>query len=444
MSNIIKAKYVKQNRQDFLIGTFSIKEIFKFTKHTNRLIVGFKENGEPEYNDAIQRFIEKSRVEKIADYLINDPDATFPTNIVLHIPIPVIDKYSRNEENQVTITLNDKVFSEVKKEEGDVYITIIDGQHRIKGIEVAIHRLKSEINTINKTLRGTENIELEKKLEYYMERLNDLLDIELVVTFFIEKTLEYQAMIFSTINRTQKRVSPSLVYSLFGLDTDDTPQKTALQIALSLNAHRSSPFYKRIKLYGGDYNKEINPPLSQATLVKSIINLISENLRESENDRFKKRKKLLKRSEGSKKFLPFRKYYAFDKDHIISDILFYFFNEIRSIFKENKISLWDFDETNKTTNILHTTVGYESLLKILIDILKFENITKLDPELSTKIFKDKYLNKLKTINVKNENRYSFNQRGKKYFYLDMSLAIWPSINKQDKRLIELEKLEMEK
>ena len=86
MENIIKAKYVKQNRQDFLIGTFSIKRIFKFTKYTERLIVGFKDNGEPEYNDSIQRSVEKSRVEKIADYLINDPDATFPTNIVLHIP----------------------------------------------------------------------------------------------------------------------------------------------------------------------------------------------------------------------------------------------------------------------------------------------------------------------------------------------------------------------
>ncbi|MEE6130532.1 DGQHR domain-containing protein, partial [Chryseobacterium arthrosphaerae] len=176
------------------------------------------------------------------------------------------------------------------------------------------------IELLIKHLRNNENKSLSEKLEYFQTRLNDLLNIQLVVTFFIDKTLEYQAMIFSTINRTQKRVSQSLVYSLFGLDTDDTPQKTALEIVLRLNGHPKSPFYKRIKLYGASYNKNDTPPLSQATMVKSIVSLISENLRESENDRYKKRKELLKRSTNSIKFLPFRNYYATDRDSMISDI----------------------------------------------------------------------------------------------------------------------------
>lgn len=237
MKNIIEAKYVKQNRQDFLIGTFSIRRILKFTRYTERLIVGFEENGEPIYNNSIQRSVEKSRVEKIADYLINDPDATFPTNIVLHIPKEIIENYDKDETDNVTIKINEKVFREVEKANGNIYITIIDGQHRIKGIEVAIERLKSIIDDLIKTLRGQDNGELTEKLKYSQERLDNLLNIELVVTFFVDKVLEYQAMIFSTINRTQKRVSPSLVYSLFGLDTDDTPQKTALQIVLQLNSH---------------------------------------------------------------------------------------------------------------------------------------------------------------------------------------------------------------
>jgi DGQHR domain-containing protein len=445
MNNIIQAKYVKQNRQDFLIGTFSIKNIFKFTKYTKRLIVGFKDNGEPDYNKHIQRIVEKPRVEKIADYLINDPDATFPTNIVLHIPIEIIDEYKRDENNQVTLKINEKVFSEIKKNNGDVYITIIDGQHRIRGIEVAITRLTNDIDILIKTLRKKESPELREKLEYFQERLNDLLGIELVVTFFIDKVLEYQAMIFSTINRTQKRVSPSLVYSLFGLDTDDTPQKTALQVVLQLNAHKKSPFYKRIKLYGGDYNKETNPPLSQATMVKSIVNLISENIRESENDRFRKRKELASRTDGSEKDLPFRSYYTNDKDFMISDILFYFFTTIRNIFKDGDFSLWNFNETNKPTNILHTTVGYESLLKILIEILsKVKLPEKLDYINSKEIFKTKNLFNIKALNIKDINRYSFNQRGKKYFHLDMSLVMWPPKSDSDKRLIELQKLEDDK
>ncbi len=444
-NNYIQALPVKQNKQDFLIGVYSINNIFKFTRYTQRLITGFDENDQPIYNKQIQRKIEKARANKIADFLINDPDATFPTNIVLHIPEEVIDEYNENEKNNfVDIKLDQKVFSEIEKKGGDVFISIIDGQHRIRGIEIAIERLKSDIEILITTLRGKSSPELEKKLNYFKERLQDLLNIELVVTFFINKTLEYQAMIFSTINRTQKRVSQSLVYSLFGLDTDDTPQKTALEIVLSLNGHPKSPFYKRIKLYGGSYGRNNNPPLSQATMVRSIVNLISESLRESENDRYKKRKDLLKRSEKSNRILPFRKYYATDRDGFISDILFFYFNEVRNVFEQDDKYLWDFKDNNRPSNILHTTVGYYALLEILVDILNETSIKeKLDYEKAHSLFYENYLNKIQELDVSDQNRYSFNQRGKKYFYLDMSLKIWPPSNNDDKRLIELRKLENE-
>ncbi|REC60432.1 hypothetical protein DRF65_20430 [Chryseobacterium pennae] len=434
----IEAIAVRQNKQDFLIGVYSIQEILKFTKYTRRLIVSYDEDGEPIYNEQIQRNIENPRVQKIADFLINDPDATFPTNIVLHIPIEVIDEYLVDEKNRVSITLNPKVFSELKKEDGNIFISIIDGQHRVKGIEIAIQRLRNEIDFLIKNLRINMSNSLENKLMFFQDRLNDLLNIQLVVTFFIDKTLEYQAMIFSTINRTQKRVSQSLVYSLFGLDTDDTPQKTALEIVLRLNGHKKSPFYKRIKLYGASYSKNDTPPLSQATMVKSIVNLISENLRESENDRYKKRKELLNRNSSSNRFLPFRKYYASDRDSLISDIMFFYFYEIKNIFE----GLWDFEGNNMPTNILHTTIGYESLLKILVDILKEEkNIEQLNYEISKTIFRDKYLKYIQDIDISNVNRYSFNQRGKKYFYLDMSLKIFPPEDLADLRLKELRTLE---
>ena len=108
----IEAIAVRQNKQDFLIGVYSIQEILKFTKYTKRLIVSYDDDGEPIYNEQIQRDIENPRVQKIADFLINDPDATFPTNIVLHIPFEVIDEYSVDGNNRVSIALNPKVFSE--------------------------------------------------------------------------------------------------------------------------------------------------------------------------------------------------------------------------------------------------------------------------------------------------------------------------------------------
>ena len=437
-NNIITTFPVVQNKQEFLVGIFQIRQIFKFTKYTNRLIVGFNEKGYPIYNKQIQRKIEKSRVKKIADYLINDPEATFPTNIVLHLPNEIIDEQKLNN-SLIEIAINNRVFEELKKDDGNVYISIIDGQHRIKGIEEAISRLESDCNSLSKILRDSANDDLKDRLNYLVGRLDDLKNIQLVVTFFIDKTLEYQAMVFSTINRTQKRVSQSLVYSLFGLDTGDTPQKTALEVVLRLNSHKLSPFYKRIKLYGGTYDRETSPPLSQATMVRSIVNLISENLRESENDRYKKRKNLIDRTPGSKKYLPFRKFYAIDKDEQISNTLFYYFNCVRELFKDkNHISYWDFPE-NETSikNIFHTTVGYDSLLKILVDILYVENPTKID---NLDIFK-KYLQLATNLKIDDVSRYSFNNRGKKFLYLDMSILIFPPKSAADKRLKELNDLE---
>ncbi|MFT4017692.1 MAG: DGQHR domain-containing protein [Agriterribacter sp.] len=433
---------VRQNQQEFVVGVFKIGQILTFTKYTSRLIRDYDENGFPIYNDEIQRQVENSRVEKIADFLINDPEATFPTNLVLHIPQEVIVQQQKHN-NFIEIFIDEKVYSEVKKEilhtsSGDIYISIIDGQHRIRGIEIAIERLNRDIKTMRSTLSGaSKNHELSRRLDYLYKRLKDLLNIELVVSFFIAKQLEYQAMIFSTINRTQKRVSESLVYSLFGLSTEDSPQKTALQVVLALNAHSNSPFYNRIKLYGGDYERNQTPPLSQATMVKSIINLISENARQAENDRFRSRKELLRRSAGSNKELPFRKYYATNKDNAISNILFYYFSAVKSSFEVEGESMWDFNpEIMKPSNILHTTVGYQALLEILIDILpKIDE----DKRFQTSTYKP-YTDKFSELRISDATRYPFTSKSKNIFYLDMSLLLEPAKAPNDPRVLKLHEL----
>jgi DGQHR domain-containing protein len=440
----VKGIPVYQNQQDFLVGIFTIEQILKFTRYTKRLIVSYDENNEPLYNDEIQRDLENPRVEKIADFLINDPDATFPTNIVLHIPESVIEEQFVQGEFTI-VQLKTKVFEEMNKKDGHIFISIIDGQHRLKGIEIAIKRLNSILEDLMKTLRGTSNLKIENDYKFYKQRLDDLKNIQIVVSFFVNKTLEYQAMIFSTINRTQKRVSQSLVYSLFGLDTQvDTPQKTALQVVLVLNGHIKSPFYKRIYLFGGTYSKNESPPLSQATMVKSILNLISENLRESELDRFRDRSDLKNRSVSSKRFLPFRKYYAADNDSRISDIIFYFFNAVREVYIYSKDgeSYWDMPNKNMhPTNILQTTVGYEALLDILTDVLEKSR----DSEYSVEFFKNIIL-PISKIEVQNTVKYTFNNRGKKIFYLEMSLSIWPEDKSDEKdsrqkELLQLIKIE---
>lgn len=435
---------VMQNQQEFMVGTFTISQILDFTMYTKRLINDYDEEGMPIYNDQIQREVEKARVEKIADFLMYDSEATFPTNIVLHIPLHVIEEQNVNHfgtHKFIEVTLSNKVSEGIKQEKqregsGDVYITIIDGQHRIRGIELAIEKLEKDIKSYQKLITIFQTESELKKYTDSKKRLNDLKNIQIVVSFFIDKTLEYQAMIFSTINRTQKKVSESLVYSLFGLTTDDSPHKSALQITLALNARPKSPFYNRINLYGETYNKNQSPPLSQATMVKSIISLISENAREADKDRYKKRTMLTKPIPN--KVLPFRKWYAMSMDTKISDVFFYYFSSVKEVFTDNTNRvLWDFTPENmRPSNVLHTTVGYLALLDFWVkDILP--NAGGDEDKLFAKDFYKAILLRVKNkVNFDDLERYPFTSKTKLLLYLDLSIAAFPPSNATDLRLIQ--------
>lgn len=415
----IKGILVVQNEQEFIIGKATIQEILTYTKYTERLIIGYDENDYPIYNDHVQRKVETARVNKIADFLINDPFAIFPTNIVLGIPLCAIESQSTSNEF-VKITLKNEVLRQVElakqgDDKADIYITIVDGQHRIKGIEVAIARLQKMLEDSN-----IEKEEVESKL-------NRILNLEIAISCFIDKSLEYYAMIFSTINRTQKRVSQDLVYSLFGLSSEDTPYKTALEVTLALNAHPKSPFFHRIKLYGGEYNTHMSPPLSQATMIKSIVSLISETLRESENDKYRKRKEL--RTQKGNKFLPFRYFYANNQDFLISDCLFYFFSAVKNAFAD----YWSYDGQSKPQNILQSTVGYEALLQLMVEILYRERLSTFDYETFIG-----YVSSLKNIQFGDTNMYPMSTKGKRILYLSMSLAVFPATDNTDERISKLE------
>lgn len=404
----IRGFLVSQNGQDFIIGKAKIQDVLQYTKYTERLIIGYDENENPIYNNHVQRKVDKSRVEKIADFLINDETATFPTNVVLGIPQNMIESQTFSDDGIINLVFKDIVVQEiVKAKEGDmdadVYVTIIDGQHRIRGIEVAIDRLRALIDKSE-----------DDKVKYWQDKLTNLLNIELVISCFIDKTLEYQAMIFSTINRTQKRVSQDLVYSLFGLSTADSPYKTSLEIVLALNGHPKSPFYKRIKLYGGNYDKTDSPPLSQATMVKSIVALISTTLRDSENDKYRERKEL--RTWKKSKPLPFRLFYANNEDSKIADCMFFFFSSIRNAFSKQ----WNYNGQFKPTNILQSTVGYEALMKILVDILDRTEMKKF----SEGSF-DSYIDKIKGLDVENNINFPMSTNGKKIFYNSMFIELFP-------------------
>lgn len=374
---------VEQNNQEFLLGIFSISEILKFTRYTEYTILGFDEENDnkPITKNEVQRKLIPSKINSIVDFLIHDPLAIFPTNLVISIPNHIIKSQDEiNDNGLIEIELEKKVFDEISKidnsSHGDIYLSIIDGQHRVRGIEKAIEYLKSEINSISQLMRSSKDAEnkYQEKSESLRNKLKSIENIQLPVTFFIDPVLEYQAMIFSTINRTQTKVPPDLVFSLFGLTKKDSPQKTVLNIVNSLNGKEESPFYKRIRLAGSgtkaakDFYKEGNPVLSQTTVVKSVLSMICKNQREQDISRHKERSYFLKNPDRS---LYFRKYYGRNEDEKIIRVLYAYFLAVRKTFIYDNKSIWEFDDSNrrKPKNILQTTIGYLSMLEILKIIL---------------------------------------------------------------------------
>ena len=421
---IIKGFPVSQNGQDFIIGKAPIGEVLKYTRYTERLIIAYDEDEKPIYNEHVQRKVDSSRTRQIANFLLNDKEAIFPTNIVLNIPVNIIECQDE-KDGIISLTLVDNVAEQIEKakregsDKADIFVTIIDGQHRIRGIEVAIEDLA-------KLISKTNNQEEQKTLK---TQLDNLLRMELVVSFFIDKDLEFQAMTFSTINRTQRRVSQDLVYELFGLTSDDSPQKTALEVALALNAHPKSPFYRRIKLYGGTYTKDDSRPLSQAAMIKSIIKGICSSVQSAEIERYQKRKAF--KNTNSSKSLPFRQFYAENRDDLISDCMFYFFNSIRKELGQ----YWNYDGQAKPQNILQSTVGYEALMNLLAEIIQKDNISSFDKDTF-----DRYVEKIKNISFADVELYPMTTKGKNILYYTMSLAVFPSDDPNDERKKKLQEL----
>ena len=421
---IIKGFPVSQNGQDFIIGKAPIGEILKYTRYTERLIIAYDEEEKPIYNEHVQRKVDSSRTRQIANFLLNDKDAIFPTNIVLDIPINIIES-QEEKDGIICLTLVDNVAEQIEKakregnDKADIFVTIIDGQHRIRGIEVAIEELIKRISKAS----------IPEEQESLTAQLDNLLRMELVVSFFIDKDLEFQAMTFSTINRTQRRVSQDLVYELFGLTSEDSPQKTALEVALALNAHPKSPFYRRIKLYGGTYTKDDSRPLSQAAMIKSIIKGICTSVQSAETERYQKRN-AFKNSNRSKS-LPFRQFYADNRDDLISDCMFYFFNTVRKVLGV----YWDYDGYTKPQNILQSTVGYEALMGLLFVIIQKDKISSFDKNTF-----DQYVAKLKDIDFTDVEIYPMTTKGKNILYYTMWLAVFPSDNSNDEIKWKLQEL----
>lgn len=276
----------------------------------------------------VQRDLKEERVRSIAQYC-NDPDATFPTPIILSVRTTATEKLTNEPSN----CLSDYVF---EYDDSKKFAEILDGQHRIEGIE-----------------------------------RNGSFFYDLLVVIMFDLTKEEQAYVFSTINSNQVKVDKSTIYDLFGLFETPSPLKTCHEIARIMNSDHESPFYNRLKMLGK--KTESTQTLAQGSFVEYLVDLISKDPKEDAI--------LIKRNttlQDDSKY-PLRKYFIKQQDELILKILYNYFNAVSDVFPNEWV--------NSDKFILLKTTGFAALMKALKSFYKVGYMEK-------KLSRDFFFNQL--------------------------------------------------
>jgi len=299
---------VKQPIGDFYIGTINSANLIKIAYSDIRRIQN-KETRDVEKYLGIQRPLSPGRVAELKEY-VNNMDATFPTSII----IAVSSRDALYDANKKTMSLKND--TNVAK--------IIDGQHRIKGLE-----------------------------DY-----NSPIDFQLNVTVFVDMDIEDQAMVFATINLKQTKVNKSLATDLFEFTKARSPQKTCHNIAKLLNEKENSPFKNKIKILGVATGKS-QESITQATFVDRLIKFISRRPMRDRDLIKRSSIKKLKRPEGKDlNKLIFRNLFIEDRDAEIAKNIWNYFKAVEAKWPNS----WMIP---KQGNILCRTTGFGALMSFM-------------------------------------------------------------------------------
>jgi DGQHR domain-containing protein len=295
---------VKQPIGAFYIGIMQASDLVRLSYTDVRRLE--EQKGEIEIYTGIQRRLSPARTKEIRKY-VNLVDATFPSSVILHAKEKDVH-YEKDNQRMII------------KDAPDV-LQVLDGQHRIKGLE---------------EFQGEE--------------------FEINITLFVEMELEDQAIIFATLNKTQTKVNKSLVADLFEFAKYRSPQKTAHSIARALNEKEGSPFYGKIKILGtaNDAEKET---ITQATFVEALIDYMSADP-VSDRDIYKRNKipAYATGKELERRFL--RNFFLDERDTDIAQLLWNYFAAV----SERWPRAWN---EVRVDMILNKSTGFAALMKFL-------------------------------------------------------------------------------
>lgn len=260
-----------------------------------------------EQHIGIQRPLVSARVREISQY-VTTVDAAFPTAVILAVNSDDVEYDS------------EQGIMEIRRDE--CVAKIIDGQHRIAGLE---------------------------KFSGAM--------FQSIVTIFVDMDIEEQANIFATINLKQTKVNRSLAYDLFEFAKTRSPQKTAHNISRLLNFQEASPLYGRIKLLGVATPGERRGTLTQALVVDRLLDLITDDPMR-DRDELKRGHSLETLPDTEWQRLPFRNLFIRDKDAVIARNVWNFFAGVSARWP----GVWGPVERGF---ILNRTTGFSALMRFL-------------------------------------------------------------------------------
>jgi len=298
-----KCLEVKQPIGTFYVAIMKYRDLLRVSWADVRRIEG--ERRRVETYLGIERPLNPKRVAELKQY-VRTVDASFPSSIILAVE----SANTRYDKEAELISLYD----------GQNVAKILDGQHRIAGLE------------------GYSNG-----------------DFELPVTIFVDMDIENQALLFATINLEQTKVNKSLAYDLYDYARQRSPQKTAHTIVRLLDSRDGSPFRGKIKILGtaGDPGETI----SQALFVDALLRMISDNPME-DRDLLKRGKKPTRATPDKEQYLIFRNMFTDQQDAEIAKVLWNYFGAVEDRWGE----YW---REVRRGYVLNRTTGFRGLVSFL-------------------------------------------------------------------------------
>jgi DGQHR domain-containing protein len=323
----IPVSKVSQPIGEFYVGRMDARTLVKISyTEIRRFLAGTQET-----IAGIQRERSEKRINEIRKY-VNLDYATFPTSIILSVEpecaeiTPYPSGNFSSEDSQVFF-LELSSFGQPSEEDFipvEKIAFIIDGQHRVAGLE----------------------------------GLNDGREFDVNVSVFVGASEADKAEVFARVNQAQTKVNQSLVVDLASFYEERGPVKFAHEIVLALNRDEEGPFFDKVKRLGKAAPGKGNvQTLAQATVVKPVVDYITPDPEGERNQRYKGIFGPRRSSDEWRRYI-FQPFYDKEDDSGVFLCLTNYFAAVKERWEASWVDA-------PPGRILNRTTGYAALMRFL-------------------------------------------------------------------------------